>query len=283
MTRRDTTRQSFPTDSFVLVFRHLPPISLSRTAGSTGFGRNSTCCIFEARLHSPPLLPLLLTMRHFVPHSLWHTISLPVSVLPLSLPPCLADGDSASRRCLWPRLVHCWQWRTLLLLPFTLPVSLHGGHIHSTASAGVLHSSPFRASAERIHCSQSVLTMKGMQGCCGETESRSSRCCSHAHQTDLAPRAVLVEDESCHTPRADRGGFFTLSRDQQSVRVSSEPFSDNCKGCALLSPSTDSHRRQSPCDSTQPHAFFGTYLWWRTGRRSSTNIVRSAWKATSTM
>ena len=35
---------------------------------------------------------------------------------------------------------------------------------------------------------------------------------------------VLLEDESCHTPRADRGGVFPLSRDQQSVRVSSEPF-----------------------------------------------------------
>ena len=129
-------------------------------------------------------------MRHFVPHSLSHTLSLPVSVLPLSLPPCLADGDSASQRCLWPRLVHCWQWRTLLLLPFTLPVSLHDGHIHSTASAGVLHSSPFRASAERIRCPQSVLTMKGMQGCCGETESRSSRSCSHAHQR--IQRRVMV-------------------------------------------------------------------------------------------
>ena len=93
----------------------------------------------------------------------------------------------------------------------------------------------------------------------------------------------LVEDESCHTPRADRGGVFPLSRDQQSVRVSSEPFSNNCRGCALLSPSTDGHRRQSPCDGTQPHGSFGTYFCWRMGRCSSTNIVRSAWKATSTV
>ena len=33
--------------------------------------------------------------------------------------------------------------------------------------------------------------MKGMQGCCVETESRSSRSCSHAHQTDEAPREMV--------------------------------------------------------------------------------------------
>ena len=66
MTRRDTTRHSSPPDSFcpglpsspvaspllLFFFSSSDPISLSRAVGSTGFGRNLTCCIFEARLHS---------------------------------------------------------------------------------------------------------------------------------------------------------------------------------------------------------------------------------------